>query len=177
MHFLYQYCWSIIFFSLSFSPLYAQPTQKAKETFTSSVLVGQSSFEYTKKVKEELEKINDLAPENFLKDIDKYREDMEKYISHKKRVCDGEFSTVVLNEDERLSPPSSEGVINKLKPQEKKLCFRELKALQMTFINNLFNARRRYLDNLHTRRIEDLDKARDRILTSLNQSFNKSTGR
>ena len=48
-----------------------------------------STFEYTKKIQKEIEEVKDLPADKFFKNIDRYRESIEKYFEHKKRVCNG----------------------------------------------------------------------------------------
>ncbi|MEI8347504.1 MAG: hypothetical protein WCG27_08550, partial [Pseudomonadota bacterium] len=105
---------------------------------------------------------------------DGLRISVEKYIDHKKRVCNGEFSTIILNEagEEQSTKPEKA-----LSPEERKLCFREMKAMQISYINNMFSARKRYLDFLHALRIEELTKVRDRTIKSLQSSFEREEKR
>jgi hypothetical protein len=131
-------------------------------------------FDYTKKVHSSLKELKDLGPTKYFKEIDNYRSDLEKYFDQKKRVCEGEFSTVILN---GVSQNEKENKPLKLKPEERKLCFRELKALQLTFINNMYVARKRYLEYLHGERIKELESARENAVKSLQDSFNKRNRR
>ena len=138
---------------------------------------GESTFEYTKRVYQEVEQLKNVTPDNFAKEIDRFREQMERYIFHKKRVCNGEFSTFALSQNE----PQNAALINsvdtaprpqrKLTAEEKKLCFKELKAFQVTYINNLFTARSRYLEFLHDLRKQELNQAREEALNSIKRSF------
>lgn len=131
-------------------------------------------FEYTKKVHEQLNELRDISPADYFKNVDTYRTELEKYFDQKKRVCEGEFSTVILAGVSETSPNQKPV---KLKPEERKLCFRELKALQLTFINNMFAARKRYLEFLHKERLSELDKAREKAVKTLQDSFNKKSRR
>ncbi len=138
---------------------------------------GETPFEYTKRIHSELKEIKQLKPEEYFQRIDTYRTHLEKYIEHKKRVCEGEFSTIILaggEKAERLPNPRRSS--NKLTREERKLCFRELKALQITFINNMFLSRKKYLDYLHQDRIGQLQKARENAIKSLNRSFSRTRG-
>jgi len=131
-------------------------------------------FEYTKTIHESLKKLKLVAPENYVIEVDNLRSELERYFEQKKRVCEGEFSTVIfegVKEDEVEKKPV------KLKPEERKLCFRELKALQLTFINNMFVARENYLVFLHEKRLKELVVARENAVKSLQQSFNKKSRR
>jgi hypothetical protein len=137
----------------------------------------ESPFEYTKRVHEDLNNIKALAPENYFQKIDNYRTDLEKYIDHKKRVCEGEFSTVILNPTQSKNSKSLSDKRTKLSKEERKLCFRELKALQITFINNMYLARKKYLDYLHQKRIKELEDTRLEAVKSLRASFDKKSTR
>lgn len=131
----------------------------------------QTTFEYTKRVHEKLERLKVLGAENFMKEVDEYRSTVEKYIEHKKRVCRGEFSIVVLEEG---GSPSKKSKKNKLSKQERLLCFRELKALQMTLVNNMFIARKRFLEFLHEKRVSELENARIDVIKSLQKGFSST---
>lgn len=132
--------------------------------------VAETPFEYTKRIHDELNAIKTLDPKVYFSKIDVYRSHLEKYIEHKKRVCDGEFSTIILSgkEEGDKSKPS-----RKLSKEERQLCFRELKALQITYINNMYVARKGYLDHLHQKRIQELQDSKDSAIKSLNSSFDK----
>lgn len=128
--------------------------------------------EYTKKIKKSLDSLKELSADDYFKKIDDYRAALENHFDHKKRVCDGEFSTIVLK-----NVKDTEGkVVNKkvrLSKSERRLCFRELKALQVTFVNNMYVARKRYLNFLHERRLKDLDESREATIQSLHSSFKR----
>ena len=129
-------------------------------------------FEYTGQVKAELEAIVNLSPEVYFQEIDKYRSVIEKYIEHKKRVCEGDFSTMVLD-DKKGGASAEHKESKKLSAEEKKLCFKELKALQITFINHMFLARKKYLDYLHSIRIMELTNSKKKIIKSLQDRFSR----
>jgi hypothetical protein len=133
---------------------------------------NETSFEYTNRVKRELNELENLKAEDYFQKADTYREIIEKYLDHKRRVCSGEFSTVVISAQN--STISNEGVKTSLSRDEKRLCYRELKAIQITFINNMYQARKKYLDYLHETRINELSKAREEAVKSLNASFSKN---
>lgn len=127
-----------------------------------------SAFEYTQRVRQEIDQLKDLSPDNFLTEVDKVRTSMERYFDHKKRVCKGEFSTVILSVAGERSTEA-----NRLTADEKKLCFREMRALQTTYINNMYSARKRYLENLHTLRMKDLEASREKALQELSDTFSR----
>ncbi len=133
-------------------------------------------YDYTKKVHQALKELKVLPPEDYFKNVDGYRDELEKYFDQKKRVCEGEFSTVILTGAPQENDANASKPV-KLKPEERKLCFRELKALQLTFINNMYMARKRYLEYLHQKRLKELDDSRESAVKSLQGSFNKGSRR
>ena len=99
----------------------------------------------------------------------------KRQIEHKKRVCRGEFSTVILAEGVLPAKSKEEKPLNKLSRKEREVCFREMKSIQLSFIENMFGARKRYLDFLHQLRLKELDKAHKQALEELKSSFDKKT--
>lgn len=130
----------------------------------------QDNLEYTKKIQGELEQIKNLAATKYIQDIDQYRVAIDRYIEHKKRVCNGEFTTSVL-EEEQSSKDSK--FRRKLNSGERKLCFREMKALQVTMINNMYIARKRFLEYMHEERMKELSLARDKVMAELQNTFSR----
>ena len=121
----------------------------------------------TGKIKEEMKKLRSLEPSDFLQKIDNYRNIVERFIEHKKRVCSGEFSKVVLGEEtvgkER----------KKLTKEEKDSCFSELLSLHVTYIDNLFVARSRFLAHQHEIRMKNLDSAKIKSIENIKGKFTK----
>lgn len=127
-----------------------------------------STFEYTAHLRTQLTELEGLAADQYLGQVDRYRVGMERYFDHKKRVCEGEFSSLILSERREELDESRP---RRMSREEQELCFNELKALQSTYINNLYNARERYLTHLHEQRINDLKAARQKALDDLEASF------
>ena len=130
--------------------------------------MGTTTFEYTQNVHQKLKELEVLTPEKYVDQIDGYRNDLMKYFEHKKRVCRGEFSTIILSGEGK---GSSKGATHKLSAKERKLCFREMKALQITFINNMFTARKKYLEHLHEKQVTALSKAREDSINDLKKAY------
>ncbi len=128
-------------------------------------------FEYTREMYKKVNSISDLNPEDFNGKIANIRNEIDRYVEHKKGVCQGEFSTVILEQSQ------AEKSDYKLTKTEQELCYRELKALQITYINKLFTARKNYLDFLHTERIKQLSTVREDALKQLQATFNKKVRR
>ncbi len=137
-------------------------------SFSAFAQDGESESESTL-VHKSLVELKNLKPEDFDKKIDDYRNSIEKYIEKKKRVCNGEFTTIILSDSEDQSKKQSK----KLSVDEKKLCFNELKAIYKTYINHLFLVRSRFLKFLNKKRIEELASIRDETLKSIDSTFNR----
>ena len=120
------------------------------------------------KVKENIVKIKTLKPEQYLSSIDSFRKSIDRFVRYKRRVCNGEFSSLVLENDETVK-----GQKERLTEEEKVICFRELKSIQEEFIKNMFEARVKYLDHLHQKQVLDLRNAKDELLKSLDKTFRR----
>ena len=128
--------------------------------------------DYARQIRTAIESLKTLAPQDFVATAEKLVPLIEKYIERKKRVCQGEFSTIVLNGQEEEN-----GQVQRLSPEEIKLCYQEMKAMEVGYINNLFTARKRYLDYLHVLRIEELIRDRDAALKDVQQAAAKVSGK
>ena len=127
-----------------------------------------SSFEYTTEIHKKISDIKIVSPDNFIAELEDLKADLENFFDHKRKVCNGEFSSLIL-----VASSSKDGGGNKLSAQERNLCFRELKALQSTYINNLFIARKRFLSWSFEKSIKNLDSERAKAIKSLQESFEK----
>ncbi len=146
----------------------------SQENKESTVTIHYSStFEYTQKIREEIKAIKTLKPEDFFRNINQYRSKLEKYFLQKKKVCNGELSTFILSEG-KLKENLPNKKVRKLSKDERKLCFLEMKALQMTYINNMFLAREKYLIFLHERRVSELRNAKEKSIQSLQSAFSRN---
>lgn len=150
-------------------PRSIQTSKIIKETQEEFPLTPEGSLQYAQKMAQELEQIKNIKPEDYIRDIDQYRSSIDKYVEHKKRVCQGEFSTVILG-SEGLSKVTKR---KRLAPEERKLCFKEMKTLQIGLVNNMYEARKRYLDYIHELRLKELVMARDKVLSELDKTFNR----
>jgi hypothetical protein len=117
----------------------------------------------------EIAVIKELTPNNYIRDVHKFRKSIEKYIAKKKGVCNGDFSTIILDE----KGEDGEKIKKKLSRSERKLCFSELKDLEISFINAIYLARKRYLEDVHTTQISDLAKAREEVIKKLKHSYSR----
>lgn len=123
-----------------------------------------------KQVNEKLESLKSLSSEDYLLKVDSYRDELEKYIDHKKGVCEGEFSTVILS---RSQDDTDKEAPLKLSKEEREICFRELKGLQETYLSSMYVAKRNYLIYLHEKRLKELEAAKNQAIKDLQERFNK----
>jgi len=128
-----------------------------------------TSFEYTREIHKKISMIKTVEASDYLSEVRELKKDLETFFSRKKKVCNGEFSSLILMGND-VKPDES---VDKLNKEERSLCFRELKALQTTFVNNLFLARKNYLQFIHEKNLLDLDTERAKAIKSLQESFNK----
>ncbi len=113
--------------------------------------------------------LESLKPEGYAQDVESLRAELDRYFENKKRVCNGEYSTMVLG-DVGESARSSEET-RKLSKDERKVCFREMKNLQVSYINAVYEARRKYTLWLQEKQLEELTKVRDEAIKRLQTNF------
>ena len=145
-------------------PIVLLAQSEASKVVTPKIPKSESSV-----IHDSLVELKNLSPEDFDKKIDDYRNAIEKYIEKKKRVCNGEFTTIILSE----SPTVSQEEAKKLTKEDKQLCFNELKAIYKTYINHLFLVRTRFIEFLNEKRIKELAVIRDATLKSIDSTFNR----
>ena len=138
------------------------------------VAIAETSFNINtkKSTREQMEKavnyIKSITPEKYLIEIDKIRKNVVgKYIEHKKLVCDGDFSSVILDDKGIKKGKKSVSLTN----QEKLMCFRELKSLQVEYINNIYVARKKYLQFIHSKSIKELELSKNESIKNIEKSF------
>jgi hypothetical protein len=129
-------------------------------------------FEYTQQIKMQLDQLKELPPKSYLDEIEEYRKRIERYIQHKKGVCNGEFSVFILSE-QKVTSGSENGREQdaRLSEHERLLCFRELKALHVTFVNNSFVARRSFIKYQHKELLAGLEKVRGEIIDGIHKNY------
>lgn len=128
---------------------------------------GETIFTYSAQILEKIEHLKDLQPQEFLKEVNEYRKDVELFIINKKKVCNGEYSVLILAEGKSNGNQEHK----KLTPEERLFCFRELKAIQVSYINNLYQARKRYLEDIHKKTLDDLFNTRSDIVKEFEDAF------
>lgn len=139
----------------------------------SSIALGQSVLNSSdvKELKEKL--LYDFKRyESSESDLSNIIEDLNQrtstYIKYRKLECEGEFSSVEL-EDE-----GEEVVTNKkLSSIEKKLCMLELINFQKKFVDTIFAVRKKVLINNHKGQLETLEQFQRNQIDNLEKIANK----
>ncbi|MFG1492635.1 hypothetical protein ACRXCV_04785 [Halobacteriovorax sp. GFR7] len=127
----------------------------------------QSEKEMSKVMYAKIEEVKNIPPKDYVTRTQVIRKEIDKYIDLKKGVCSGDYSTFVLDHKDIESSQ------HKLTKIEKDLCYRELRAFQVTYINNLFIAKKNYLNHLHDERLKKLEEIREETLRSLKATYDK----
>jgi hypothetical protein len=136
-----------------------------------SLSAPQDKVNLESSITQSLEEIKNLTPDKYLSEIEQVRANLEKFIQNKKRVCNGEFSSVILY---GTDPVTSEKKI-KLGPEERKACLGEVRNIQIKFIENLFLARKKYLQYLHDIEVKKMESIKEESIKKVKYSFLKDT--
>lgn len=121
------------------------------------------------KIEGVLQNIKLLEARDYLKNIGVIKETVEKYIDHKKRVCSGEFTSHILDESE-MKEPIEYRVLSK---KDRTRCFKKVQAVQISLVENLYLARRKYLVSLHSERLLELEKIKENSVKDIDIYFKK----
>jgi hypothetical protein len=159
--------------------------QSAFSLEDASEIPGKTSFYFTREVQKKIEEIKSIKGSEYNKAIDSYREVIEQFVEYKNKICSGEYSVLILENSELKekvdtldtgvteSSGKSKTRPKKLTRVERKLCFQELKALQINYINNSYVAKKSYLSYLHKKRLEELQDVKEDKIKDLKKYFSK----
>ena len=120
-------------------------------------------------IQNKIKELQDLKPDQFSQNVESLRAMLDRYFDNKKKVCNGEYSTMVLGDVGELGKTADEG--RKLSKDERKVCFREMKNLQVNYINAIYEARRKYVLWLQEKQLDELGKVRDEAIKRLQTNF------
>ena len=143
----------------------------AKANTTTPTLIKQ-----IKSFSSELDSLKDLSADQYLQEISSFQIKLEQYILKKTRFCKKGFPTSILI-NKGYSIKETRTVYKKLTKKERTLCLKELKEKQIKFIKNSFIARKRFLDKIHKKRIDELTQLRDSSIKTLQPRSIKSRQR
>lgn len=128
-------------------------------------------------VNDALKKMNSLIVElreadadKFIEKSSEYRERILAFIEKKRKICNGEFTSAILDG----GVISSDHSIKKLSAEEKEACYHELKVFHGKFLKSYHFSRKKYLEWVHGERLKNLDKAYQASVDDLEKSYQKS---
>lgn len=120
-----------------------------------------------KAIEADIDMIKELTPEAYYNQVDSLRESIERFLVAKKKVCLGEYAPYILSSggDEKLPNKT------KLEDKEKRQCFKDLRKMHSNYIENMYSARKGYLESSHKKRLEELARFRDQALTEIKKAY------
>ena len=137
-------------------------------TFSILVLsvVSVSETSANQKQADLLLQINDLKGSEYILKIDSLRKEVEDFIHKKRRVCLGEFSSLLLKDMNQEDSAPSEKTI-KLTKSEQEVCLKEVIGLKIKLAESLYIARKNFFDYLHKKRADKLLDLKNQNINSL----------
>ncbi len=121
----------------------------------------------TKAIEADIDSIGEMTPETYYSQVDNLRESIERFLVAKKKVCQGEYAPYILN-------PAADGKLptkTKLEDKEKRQCFKELRKMHSNYVDNMYAARKRYLESSHKKRLEELSRFHEQALKEIKNSY------
>lgn len=119
-------------------------------------------------LKAAIDSLESIKPEEYFSKIDPVLKKIDKFVEYRRHICRGEFSISVMD----ANSANDTNKRRKLTRDEQKACMSELKNARILYTNNLFVARKKYLDYLHTERINKLISIRDEVLKEIQNGGN-----
>ena len=77
---------------------------------------------------------------------------------------------MIVDEKEGVKQTKS---LDKLSREEKNLCVKDLKELHVSFINNMFIWRKKYLDYVYEQRLKELSIIKQNSIDEIQRSYEK----
>lgn len=137
--------------------------------FLVSNVFAQSNSADSDAIQAKIRALAEIKPDSFAQNVESIRSELDRYFDNKKRVCNGEYSTIVLGDVAEAGRNVEE--TRKLTKDERKVCFREMKNLQVSYVNALYEARRKYVLWLQEQQLEELGKVKDEAIKRLQTNF------
>lgn len=137
--------------------------------FVPFLLLGSAYAADSDAIQAKIRALSEIKPDTYAQNVEAIRSELDRYFDNKKRVCNGEYSTIVLGDVGEAGRSAEE--TRKLTKDERKVCFREMKNLQVSYVNALYEARRKYVLWLQEQQLEELGKVRDEAIKRLQTNF------
>ncbi len=122
-----------------------------------------------KAIQKDIDAVSDLTPENYNNQIDNYRESIEKFLTAKKKVCQGEYAPYILNSPSEGKLPAK----TKIDDKEKRSCFKELRKMHAVYLENMYKARKSFLEANHKNRLDELYRHHEKALKDLEALYQR----
>lgn len=130
-----------------------------------NTVVEEGSIPFDQNIQVKVQELSQLKPNEFEKEILNLGDQILNLFANKRRYCKGEFSTAIFDKKlESIKP-------RRLDRKERKECFQKTKELQVQYVESLYQTRRRYLEWLHQKNLEQLDRSREISLKDLDKVF------
>jgi len=113
-------------------------------------------------IQEQLDKMSEVTPENYLKEIQNFRSYYSQYIQFRQKLCQGEMSTYNINGQTYKTTQKKN-----IPKAEKKNCLFELSNFKKLYLTKFYQARKNFLQYSHEKRLKDLEVAHKRAITNL----------
>ena len=107
-------------------------------------------------MQKQVDSLNAIEPQKYVEVINEKTKVIDEFLIKKQKVCLGEFSTIVLSEEGELNS----GEAKKLSDTEREVCLKDLRRLQLSYINNLYKLKKNYIDFLYKERLKNLEESR-----------------
>mgnify|MGYP003586664156 CR=1 FL=1 len=120
-----------------------------------------------KAIQKDIDSISDLSPENYSNQIDNYRESIEKFLGAKKKVCQGEYAPYILTAPTEGKLPTK----TKIDEKEKRSCFKELRKMHSSYLENMYKARKRFFEANYRNRLDELSRHHEKALKDLDALY------
>ena len=127
----------------------------------SSFVLGNSAL-----IKSKIDALSEVKTEDYLSKLVLLKKEILDYIANKKRVCSGEFSTVVLGELEKGGEEKK-----LLSKEERLLCYREVQEIEQIYITTLLDGRISYMKMLHAQEIDKLTLMKKQLLDKIEKDY------
>ena len=139
-----------------------------------AILMAEEKDIRPEKIWQQLQELKSFGHEDYRKKIGEVSKKMDRYLSYQKKICLGEFSTLIFEEKKK---GKGQEVMKKLSRQERDLCLRSLIEMQRNYIEISFDKRGEFFEAIHRERMENLRLQKKKALKELRTSKKKKRSR
>ena len=125
---------------------------------------GEGEESPARKILRQLNELKSLGQEEYREKVVEITQNFNRYLSYQKKVCAGEFSSLVFEREKR---GEALGERPKLSKEEREACTRSLLEMQKKYVEVSFDKRAEFLQLAHRERMERLQQQRQEALQEL----------